>query len=409
MTQRPCRFCGSHLDQTFADLGMSPLSNSYVPESKRDQEEVFYPLHAYVCGNCRLVQLEEFESRENIFSDYLYFSSFSDLWLKHCEAYSQRMIERFALGSASRVVEIASNDGYLLQYFKARGIPVLGIEPAANVAEAATAKGINTEVAFFGAETAVRLGDQGSAADLMAANNVLAHVPDINDFVSGFKILLAPGGVITFEFPSLERLVAECQFDTIYHEHFSYLSLLVVERILGRHGLRAFDVEPLPTHGGSLRVFACHVDGPHVDAAGLGAQRERERDAGLAETDTYRAFARRVVDTKCNVMEFFVKARREGKRCAGYGAPAKGNTLLNYCGIGPELLEFTVDRSPHKQGMLLPGSRIPVFHPDEILRSKPDYIFILPWNLREEIAGQMAGIRTWGGQFVVPIPEIEVF
>jgi hypothetical protein len=286
---------------------------------------------------------------------------------------------------------------------------VLGVEPAANVAQVATAKGVPTEVAFFGAATARGLRELGYAADLMAANNVLAHVPDINDFVTGFKTLLKPGGGVTFEFPSLERLMAEGQFDTIYHEHFSYLSLLVVEKIFERHGLRAFDVEPLSTHGGSLRVFAGHKDGPHESAPGLEEQRRRELAYGLGDMATYRAFARRVVDTKCQVMEFFVAARRDRKRVVGYGAPAKGNTLLNYCGIGSELLEFTVDRSPHKQGMLLPGTRIPVMHPDEIFKTKPDYVFILPWNLRAEIAEQMAGIREWGGRFVVPIPKIEIF
>jgi len=409
MPERNCRFCDARLDETFAGLGMSPLSNAYVPESKRNCAETFYPLHAYVCGKCWLVQLEQFESRENIFSDYLYFSSFSDEWLRHCEAYADRMVARFELGPGSQVVEIASNDGYLLQYFQGRGIPVLGVEPAANVAEVARAKGIPTEVAFFGAGSGRQLNARGFAADLMAANNVLAHVPDVNDFVAGFAALLKADGVITFEFPSLERLVAEGQFDTIYHEHFSYLSLLAVEQILDRHGLRAFDVEPLVTHGGSLRVFACHKEGRHAPAAGLQAQRDRERDAGLDVMPSYRAFARRVVDIKCQVLEFFLKARQEGKRIAGYGAPAKGNTLLNYCGIGPELLEFTVDRSPHKQGMLLPGSRIPVMHPDQIMRAKPDYIFILPWNLRGEISEQLSGVRAWGGRFVVPIPKIEVF
>ena len=404
-----CRFCDAPLTQTFADLGMSPLSNAYVAPARRHQAESFYPLHAYVCSDCHLVQLEQFETPENIFGDYLYFSSFSDLWLKHCEAYAERMVNRFGLGPASRVVEVASNDGYLLQYFRARGVPVLGIEPARNVAEVAVSRGIPTEAVFFGAATARTLRDRGVRADLMAANNVLAHVPDINDFVAGFIELLDANGVATFEFPSLHRLMAETQFDTIYHEHFSYLSLLFVERLMARHALRVFDVEELGTHGGSLRVFVCHTGGAHSQAAGVEAQRARERAFGLESPDTYRGFAGRVVDVKAEVLEFFLKARREGKRVAGYGAPAKGNTLLNYCGVGPEFLPFTVDRSPHKQGTLLPGTRIPVRAPEAIFEDRPDYLLILPWNLRAEIVEQMDGIRAWGGRFVVPIPQLEVF
>lgn len=409
MTERRCRFCEAPLTETFADLGMSPLSNAFVAEGKRHCAEVFYPLHAYVCGACHLVQLEEFESRENIFSDYLYFSSYSDLWLKHCSDYASHMVERFGLTGKSQVVEIASNDGYLLQYFKALGLPVLGVEPAANVAEAAVAKGIPSEVAFFGVATALRLRENGAAADLMAANNVLAHVPDINDFVAGFKVLLKPAGLATFEFPSLHRLIAQNQFDTIYHEHFSYLSLLTVEQVMRRHGLRIFDVQELDTHGGSLRLFVCHQDAPHLQGPGLDLQRHRENEFGLDRMNTYQAFAQQVIDIKAQVLEFFLKARREGRRVAGYGAPAKGNTLLNYCGIGPEFLPFTVDRNPHKQGTLLPGSRIPVMGPDAIMRAKPDYLFLLPWNLRSEIVEQMAGIRAWGGRFVVPIPGVEIF
>jgi SAM-dependent methyltransferase len=405
----PCRFCGASLTESFADLGMSPLSNGYIRPGQRNRAEPFYPLHAWACGACHLVQLEQFESPEHIFSDYLYFSSYSDSWLRHCETYAGRMIERFGLGGASRVVEIASNDGYLLQYFKAGGIPVHGVEPAANVAQVAIDRGIPSDVAFFGAQTARRLAGDGLAADLMAANNVLAHVPDINDFIAGFAILLKPAGVATFEFPSLHRLMAQSQFDTIYHEHFSYLSLLFVEQLMARHGLRVFDVEELPTHGGSLRVYACHAGASHIATPGVEAQRRREHGFGMADMDTYRAFSRQVVDIKAQVLEFFLAARREGKRVAGYGAPAKGNTLLNYCGVGPEFMSFTVDRSPHKQGMLLPGSRIPVLHPDAIGEAKPDYVFILPWNLREEIAGQMAAVRQWGGRFVVPIPALEIF
>ena len=409
MTERRCRFCEAPLTETFADLGMSPLSNAFVAEGKRHCAEVFYPLHAYVCGACHLVQLEEFESRENIFGDYLYFSSYSDHWLKHCSDYARYMVERFGLTGKSQVVEIASNDGYLLQYFKALGLPVLGVEPAANVAEAAVAKGIPSEVAFFGVATARRLRENGTAADLMAANNVLAHVPDINDFVAGFKVLLKPAGLATFEFPSLHRLIAQNQFDTIYHEHFSYLSLLTVEQVMRRHGLRIFDVQELDTHGGSLRLFVCHHDAPHPQMHGVDLQRCRELAFGLDRMGTYQAFAQQVIDIKAQVLEFFLTARREGRRVAGYGAPAKGNTLLNYCGIGPEFLPFTVDRNPHKQGTLLPGSRIPVMGPDAIMRAKPDYLFLLPWNLRSEIVEQMTGIRAWGGRFVVPIPGVEIF
>jgi hypothetical protein len=404
-----CRFCSAPLRQTFADLGMTPLSNSFVDPAHASAMEPFYPLHAYVCDDCHLVQLEAFETPENIFSDYLYFSSFSESWLRHAEAYALRMIERFSLGRQSLVVEVASNDGYLLRHFRDRGVPVLGVEPAANVASEAGKLGIPTEVAFFGRTTAQRLRDAGIAPQLMAANNVLAHVPDINDFVGGFAILLAPDGVMTVEFPHLLRLIEATQFDTIYHEHFSYLSLLTVQRIFAAHGLRVFDVEQLPTHGGSLRVFATqegssrHPTTPAVP--GLLAQ---ERVAGLDGTDTYAAFAERVVDAKAALLAFCVEARRAGKVIVGYGAPAKGNTLLNYCGIGPEFIPFTVDRSPYKQGRLLPGVRIPVRAPEAIVEARPDYVLILPWNLKDEIMEQMAGIRAWGGRFVVPIPTTQL-
>ena len=404
-----CRFCASPLDLTFADLGMSPLSNSYIPERSRNAPEATYPLHARVCGNCFLVQLEQFESRESIFSDYLYFSSYSESWLKHAELYAESVTGRLGLTTESLVVEVASNDGYLLQYFARQGIPVLGIEPAANVAQIARDRGIPTDTSFFGVATAERLCASGVRADLIAANNVLAHVPDINDFVAGFKLMLKPEGVITFEFPSLQRLIAECQFDTIYHEHFSYLSLLFVERLLAKHDLRAFDVQPLATHGGSLRVFACHAGALHPLADGLTRQRAVEAEAHLEMLLTYEKFASAVIEVKCGVLEFFVNAHRSGKTVIGYGAPAKGNTLLNYCGIGPEFLPITVDRSPHKQGHLLPGSRIPVLSPDAVLERRPDYLFILPWNLRDEIAEQMSVVRSWGGKFVTPIPGIDIF
>ncbi len=405
-----CRFCQSVLSETFADLGMSPLSNSFLSPSQLNGMERFYPLHAYVCGSCFLVQLKEFESPEKIFSDYAYFSSYSDSWLRHCDAYSQDMIGRWKLGPDSLVVEIASNDGYLLQYFKQRGVPVLGVEPAANVAKVAMGKGIPTEVAFFGEKKGADLAADGKSADLIAANNVLAHVPDINDFVKGFKRALKPTGCVTVEFPHLLQLMQHNQFDTIYHEHFSYLSLGIVAKIFASHCLRVFDVDEIPTHGGSLRVYACHAQDqtkPTNDA--VAALLARECDKGLLDLSTYRQFAEKVVRTKCEVLDFFVTARRAGERVAGYGAPAKGNTLLNYCGIGAEFVEFTVDRSPHKQGLYLPGTHIPILAPDAISRSKPDYLFILPWNLRDEIVDQMAEIRTWDGKFVVPIPGVEVF
>ena len=410
MADCSCRFCGAPLTETFANLGLSPLSNAFVSPENAGRMEPFYPLHAYVCGECRLVQLDAFELPEHIFQDYLYFSSFSDTWLRHAEAYVDHTMQRFGLGAGSRVAEIASNDGYLLQYFVRRGVSVLGVEPAANVAKVASDKGVPTEVAFFGAETATRLRAGGFVADLIAANNVMAHVPDLNDFVRGFRILLAPEGVLTVEFPHLARLIEENQYDTIYHEHFSYFSLMVVDRLLKHHGLRLFDVQELPTHGGSLRIFACHAEATaHALTPAVADVLARERDAGLDGLEIYRRFGQQVIDSKCEVLEFCLAARREGKRIAGYGAPAKGNTLLNYCGIGPELIEYTVDRSPHKQGLLLPGSRIPIHAPERIMQTRPDYVLILPWNLREEIMSQISAVRDWGGQFVVPIPRVRIF
>ena len=405
-----CRCCGARLTETFADLGMTPLANSYVDPTRSAEMEPFYPLHALVCSDCHLVQLAEFESPQAIFSNYLYFSSFSDAWLRHAADYAARMVERFGLGPDTPVMEVASNDGYLLQHFAKRGVPVLGIDPAANVAQAAIARGIPTDIAFFGARTAFRLRETHPAPVLMAANNVLAHVPDLHDFVEGFRILLAPGGVVTFEFPHLLRLMEQNQFDTIYHEHFSYLSLFVVERIFGQHGLLVFDVEELPTHGGSLRVFVRHAeDAAKAEAPAVERLRAAERDAGLDGIDAYRRFAARPVETKNALLEFLIGARRAGRKVVGYGAPAKGNTLLNYCGVGKELLPFTVDRNTHKQGLLLPGTRIPIRAPEAILEEKPDYVLILPWNFRDEVASQMSCIREWGGRFVVPIPTVEVF
>jgi SAM-dependent methyltransferase len=408
MTNKNCRFCNAGLKRTFVDLGRSPLANSLLSAEGIERGEASYPLHAYVCDNCLLVQLQAFERAENIFSDYLYFSSFSQLWLRHCQQYAEQMSKRFALDGRSLVVEIASNDGYLLQYFKQRAIGVLGVEPAANVAKVAQEKGVATEVAFFGAETARRLAAAGKSADLMAANNVLAHVPDLHDFVTGFKLLLKPAGTATFEFPHLLNLIDERQFDTIYHEHFSYFSFLVVDKIFAQHGLLIYDVETLPTHGGSLRLFVCHTDAPFARTGGVGDLIAKERAAGLDRIDTYANFANSVIDIKCELLDFLIEARKSGKSVVGYGAPAKGNTLLNYCGVGPELLPYTVDISPHKQGRYLPGVQIPIYAPEHILETKPDYVLILPWNIKEEIVDKMGAIRRWGGRFVTAIPKLTV-
>jgi len=410
MSHTVCRACRTPLSRTFVDLGMSPLANSFVPMDRADLGEMFYPLHVFVCESCLLVQLSEFETPKSIFNDsYAYFSSYSVSWLRHAEAYATTMVDRFALRSDSHVVEVASNDGYLLQYFVQRGIPVTGVEPAANCARAAEAKGVRTEVMFFGADSARLLADRHGRADLIAANNVLAHVPDIQDFVAGFREMLKQEGVVTFEFPHLMRLIENIQFDTIYHEHFSYLALEPVRKVLARQGLRVFDVEELPTHGGSLRVFACHEGATHAETPAVAELIAREISQGLNDLATYDSFGSRVADVKDELLEFLIAARRDGKLVASYGAPAKGNTLLNYCGVGPEHIAFTVDLNPVKQKTLLPGVRIPVFEVEEVARRRPDYLLILPWNLREEISEQMKGIREWGGRFVTAIPRLEVF
>ena len=404
-----CRFCAAPLRLSFADLGMSPPSNSFLEAEALNRMERFYPLHAWVCEKCFLVQLEEFETPEQIFSDYAYFSSYSESWLEHAKAYTQAMTARFGLNAASFVVEIASNDGYLLQYFVAQGVPVLGVEPAANVAAVAEKKGVPTLVKFFGTRTAAELAAAGRKADLILGNNVLAHVPDLNDFVRGMNLLLKPGGVVTMEFPHLLKLMQENQFDTIYHEHFSYISFVVAERVFAAHGLILFDVDEIPTHGGSLRIYARHAANAALPVAKKVAElRAREQAAGLERADTYRSFAEQVRATKRSLLKFLIGARESGKRVAGYGAPAKGNTLLNYCGVRSDLLEYTVDRSPHKQGRFLPGVHIPIHAPERIMQTRPDYVLILPWNLKDEIVAQMAGIRAWGGRFVVPIPETRV-
>jgi SAM-dependent methyltransferase len=405
---RCCRFCSAPLTRSFIDLGRSPLANSFLSAENIGRGEVTYPLHVYVCERCWLVQLQEFERAENIFRDYLYFSSYSELWLRHCRDYAGQMIARYSLGSDSLVVEIASNDGYLLQYFKERGVGALGVEPAANVAKVAQDKGITSDVAFFGVATARRLAAAGKSADLMAANNVLAHVPDINDFVAGFKILLKPEGTATFEFPHLLNLINERQFDTIYHEHFSYFSLLVVDNIFAHHDLRVYDVEQLPTHGGSLRLFVCHADAAYQKSGKVDDLLAIERTAGLEHIATYTDFASSATAIKCDLLSFLIGARKNGKSTVGYGAPAKGNTLLNYCGIGPELLPYTVDINPHKQGRYLPGVQIPIYAPEHIFESKPDYVLILPWNIKDEITESMAGIREWGGKFISALPVLTI-
>jgi 2-polyprenyl-3-methyl-5-hydroxy-6-metoxy-1,4-benzoquinol methylase len=404
-----CRFCGTALQHSFCDLGMSPFSNSYIRPENARKMEAFYPLHAYVCGSCFLVQLEAHQSRECIFSDYAYFSSYSESWLSHAKAYVAKMIERFGYHAQSQVIEIASNDGYLLQYFKERDIPVLGIEPAENVAQAAQERGIPTLVKFFGVKTALELASRELRADLLLGNNVLAHVPDIDDFVGGMRISLKPRGVITMEFPHLLNLIRGNQFDTIYHEHFSYLSLLTTERIFAKHGLTVFDVDEIPTHGGSLRIYARHAEDESKPVGStVHALRKREMEFGLDRLATYAAFSESVRETKRKLLDFLIAAKRDGKQIVGYGAPAKGNTLLNYCGVRTDFLDYTVDRSPHKQGCLLPGTRIPIYEPARVRETKPDFVLILPWNLRDEIMEQMGYIRDWGGRFVVPIPEPQV-
>ena len=402
---KPCRFCGADLQHTFVDLGMSPLCETYPAPADLNRGEIYFPLHVYVCSKCFLVQLEEYESPENIFSDYAYFSSYSESWLKHADTYCANMQSRFGLGEESFVVEVASNDGYLLQYFVRRNVPVLGIEPAANVAKVAIEKGIPTLVKFFGTQLAGDLVSEGRAADLVLGNNVLAQVPDLNDFVEGLKILLKPEGILTLEFPHLLRLMEHNEFDTIYHEHFSYFSLLTAVNLLEAHDLQVFDVEELLSHGGSLRVFACRAEAKtHPLEQSVARVMEDEERAGLGAVDGYKNFAQRVKETKLALVEFLLKAAREGKSVAGYGAPGKSATLLHYCGIGKDLIEYTVDRNHHKQGRFLPGTHIPIHHPDHIQETKPDYVVILPWNLQSEIMKQLEFIREWGGQFVVPIP-----
>lgn len=408
MAPRTCRSCGAALTTTFLDLGLAPLANNLIRPEQADVAEPRYPLHAHVCDHCFLVQLGEFVSPERLFSDYRYFSSFSDTWLEHCDRYVRKMVPLLDLRSESRIVEIASNDGALLQFFQKRGLNVLGVEPAANVAHAAVEQGIPTEIAFFGRDTAHRLCRDFAPADLIVANNVLAHVPDLNDFITGLKLLLAPSGTISIEFPHLARLISERQFDTIYHEHFSYFSLLAAEAALLSHNLAVYDVETLATHGGSLRLLVSHAEANRPVGQGYASVMAAERAAGLDRIETYATFAPAVAAARQEILDFFAAAQRAGKQVAGYGAAAKGSTLLNYCGIGREFMAYVVDRSPHKQGLLLPGMHLPIYAPAHVLETKPDYLFVLAWNLKEEILRTMGEIKQWGGRFVLPIPQLEI-
>src|SRR6266568_3597286 len=406
MTSSCCRLCDAELTHVFVDLGVSPLSNSYLAPEQLVRMEPFYPLCALVCDRCYLVQLEAYETPEHIFSDYAYFSSYSTSWLEHCQAYAEMATRRFGLDRNSMVVEVASNDGYLLQYFAQRDIPVLGIEPAANVAEAARAAGIATQVEFFGRESAARLRTE-FGADLLVGNNVLAHVPDLNDFIAGLSILLKPRGVITLEFPHLMRLIEQTQFDTIYHEHFSYFSFLTAQRALAAHGLTVFDVDEIPTHGGSLRIYARHVaDETHPVSERVLELGRREAAAGFQKLELYAAFGERVRKSKRDTLRLLLDLKNAGKSIVGYGAPAKGNTFLNYCGIRTDFVDYTVDLNPHKQGLYLPGSHIPIKAPDEIRRTRPNVVVVLPWNLKDEIMQQMSFIREWSGKFLLVTPEL---
>ena len=404
-----CRACAAGLEHTFVDLGMSPLCESFLLPGDLNRGETFYPLHVWVCAECKLVQLQEYVAPTEIFDDYAYFSSFSESWLRHARRYCELVTERFGLGRESFAVEVASNDGYLLRNFVEAGVPCLGIEPSGNVAAAAAEVGVESVVRFFGAETARDVRAERRPADLIAGNNVFAHVPDVNDFAAGLRELLADTGVVTLEFPHLMRLIEGNQYDTIYHEHFSYLSFFTTRRILSAAGLEVFDVEELPSHGGSLRVYAQHAGGPWATAEAVGELAQRERAAGFEDMDVYLGFTERVERCKRETLKFLIGARDQRKRVVAYGAPGKGNTLLNYCGVRTDLIEFAVDRNPYKHGRFTPGTHIPILPPERLDEARPDYVFVLPWNLRKEIAGQLEHVREWGGRFVVPIPELEVF
>ncbi len=404
----PCRFCAAPVTRVVCDLGMSPLCESFLTAGQRNQMEPFYPLRADVCERCWLVQLESYVAPEAIFTEYAYFSSYSDSWVRHAERYAKLAADRLGLGPDSLVVELASNDGYLLQHFVAMGVPVLGIEPAVNVAAAAEERGVPTLTRFFGVELARELAAEGRRADLIAANNVLAQVPDLNDFVAGIDLLLAPGGVVTVEFPHLARLMDGNQFDTIYHEHFSYFSFGTAQRIFARHGITLFDVEELASHGGSLRIWGRHTDAGGPVSERVGALLDRELAAGLQTPEAYAGFGERVAETKRQLLDFLIEAKREGASIAGYGAPGKGNTLLNYCGIRTDFLDYTVDRNPYKHGRFTPGTHIPIHPPSKHASTRPDYILILPWNLKDEIVAQLSADLDWDARFVVPIPEVAV-
>ncbi len=403
-----CRLCHAPLTTTFVDLGMSPLCESFLAGDQIDQVESYFPLHALVCGECFLVQLQEYVKPEHIFAEYAYFSSYSTSWIQHAREYCEMIVARFGLGPKSQVFEIASNDGYLLQHFLPFGVPVLGIEPAANVAEAARSKNVPTLVEFFGLNLARRLVSEGRLADLIIGNNVLAQVPDLNNFTAGMAHLLASEGVITLEFPHLERLINENQFDTIYHEHFSYFSLVTIDRLARKHGLKVFDVEQLATHGGSLRVYLCHADGGHMTSPRVNALLAHERAIGFEDIGSYARFAAKVHRTKRQLLLFLIECKEKGAKICGYGAPGKGNTLLNYCGIGTDFLDFTVDRNPYKHGRYTPGMHIPIYPVSAIDEVRPDYLLILPWNLKNEIVGQMRHVGSWGCKMVLPIPSVEV-
>ncbi len=401
-----CRFCGAPLTHSVVDLGAQPPCESIVSAERFNAAEAIYPLHAMVCSECLLVQLDTDIAPDSIYTEYAYFSSFSVSWLDHARRYVEMMAQRLQLDASKQVVELASNDGYLLQYFIQRGVPAYGIDPAANVAKAAEARGVPTVVAFFGVNTAQEMARQGRQADLIVANNVFGHIPDIADFVAGMKILLKDGGTITIEIPHFMRLMEFNQFDTIYHEHYCYHTLLSDTRIFAAHGLRLFDVQELPTHGGSMRMFVCHADDPRETGGSVEALMQIERARGLDKLETYVAFDEQVRETKRKLLSFLIEAKRAGKSIAGYGAPGKGNTLLNYCGIRQDFIDYVVDRNPYKQGKFLPGSRIPIYAPERINETKPDYVLILPWNIKEEVMQQMAHVRAWGGKFVVPIPQV---
>lgn len=404
-----CRFCNKPLTNIFVDLGITPLSNSFLKKEMLDNLEKKHPLCTYVCSNCFLVQLPEFENPENIFEEYAYFSSYSSTWLHHAQDYVNMIIKKFGFNEKKLVIEIASNDGYLLQYFKEKDIPILGIEPAINVAKVAKQKGIPTIIKFFSVDTANELKSEGKNADLIIGNNVLAHVPNLNGFVKGLKILLKPAGIITLEFPHLLQLIQKNQFDTIYHEHFSYFSLITAEKIFSFHGLTIFDVEEIPTHGGSLRIYVKHSDYDFISVnQSVIILLEKEKLFGLENISTYTDFIKNVQIVKNKLYEFFINSKNSGKKIVCYGAAAKGNTLLNYCGIGNNFIDYIVDQNSYKQGLYLPGTHIPIKSPDEIQKTKPDYLVIIPWNLKDEIMEQMKYIRGWGGKFVIPIPEVKI-